>query len=41
MNSTKPKIKYLTQTEAINLFNSIEHSNSCHALRDLAIFRLA
>ncbi|OOP72856.1 tyrosine-type recombinase/integrase [Clostridium beijerinckii] len=41
MNSTKPKIKYLTQTEAINLFNSIEHSNSCHSLRDLAIFRLA
>lgn len=35
------KIKYLTQKEAISLFNSIESSHTSHSLRDLAIFRLA
>ncbi|OOM16401.1 tyrosine-type recombinase/integrase [Clostridium saccharobutylicum] len=39
--NTEPKIKYLTQKEALSLFNSIENSNSCHSIRDLAIFRLA
>jgi site-specific recombinase XerD len=41
MRNTETKIKYLTQNEAIALFNSIESLNSSHSLRDLAIFRLA
>jgi len=39
--STETKIKYLTQKEALSLFNSIENSGSLHSTRDLAIFRLA
>ena len=35
------KIKYLTQQEALKLFNAIENSKSIHTLRDLAIFRVA
>lgn len=41
IKNAETKIKYLTQKEAISLFNSIENSCSCHWLRDLAIFRLA
>ncbi|MVX67114.1 tyrosine-type recombinase/integrase [Clostridium chromiireducens] len=40
-SSTETKIKYLTQKEAISLFNAIENSGSLHSTRDLAIFRLA
>ncbi|EKQ50926.1 MULTISPECIES: tyrosine-type recombinase/integrase [unclassified Clostridium] len=39
--STETKIKYLTQKEAISLFNAIETSGYLHSIRDLAIFRLA
>jgi len=39
--STETKIKYLTQKEALSLFNSIASSGSLHSTRDLAIFRLA
>lgn len=39
--NTETKIKYLTQKEAISLFNSIENSGRLHSIRDLAIFRLA
>lgn len=35
------KIKYLTQEEAINLFDAIKKSDSIHKTRDLAIFRVA
>lgn len=35
------KIKYLTQQEAKNLFNAIISLESVHAIRDLAIFRIA
>ncbi|NMM64926.1 tyrosine-type recombinase/integrase [Clostridium sp. P21] len=35
------KIKYLTQEEAKNLFSAITSLNSIHAVRDLAIFRIA
>lgn len=38
---TSDKIKYLTQQEAIKLFNAIKYSQSSHAIRDLAIFRIA
>lgn len=38
---TDTKIKYLTQEEALSLFNSIESSGNLHSTRDLAIFRLA
>ena len=34
-------IKYLTQNEMRNLFTVIENSTSIHAVRDLAIFRVA
>lgn len=34
-------IKYLTQNEMRNLFYVIENSKSIHAVRDLAIFRVA
>ncbi|OPJ57815.1 tyrosine-type recombinase/integrase [Clostridium chromiireducens] len=40
-SSNETKIKYLTQKEAISLFNAIETSGSLHSTRDLAIFRLA
>ena len=40
MKNTETKIKYLTQKEALSLFNTIENSYSSHSLRDLAIFRL-
>lgn len=40
IKNAETKIKYLTQKEAISLFNSIENCCSCHWLRDLAIFRL-
>ncbi|MFW2486939.1 tyrosine-type recombinase/integrase [Clostridium chromiireducens] len=40
-SSNETKIKYLTQKEAISLFNAIETSDSLHSTRDLAIFRLA
>lgn len=39
--SAETKIKYLTQKEALSLFNSIESCGSLHSTRDLAIFRLA
>lgn len=39
--NTETRIKYLTQKEALSLFNSIENSHSSHSIRDLAIFRLA
>lgn len=39
--SKETKIKYLTQKEALSLFNSIENSTGIHSTRDLAIFRLA
>lgn len=35
------KIKYLTQQEANSLFNAINSLDSVHAIRDLAIFRIA
>lgn len=35
------KVKYLTQQEAAELFNSIEKLGSIHSLRDLSIFRVA
>lgn len=35
------KIKYLTQQEAIKLFNAISSSDSSHSIRDLALFRVA
>lgn len=35
------KIKYLTQEETKNLFNSIKNFDSTHSVRDLAIFRVA
>ncbi len=40
-NSTTNKIKYLTQQEAISLFNAIEVSESVHSVRNMAIFRVA
>lgn len=40
-NSGNKKIKYLTQSELIRLFKSIENYNSSHSIRDLAIFRVA
>ena len=39
--SKETKIKYLTQKEALSLFNSIENSTGIHSTRDLALFRLA
>lgn len=39
--NTETRIKYLTQREALSLFNSIENSHNSHSTRDLAIFRLA
>ncbi|MCC5422406.1 tyrosine-type recombinase/integrase [Clostridium botulinum] len=35
------KMKYLTQQEAIRLFNAIIFSDNSHAVRDLALFRVA
>jgi site-specific recombinase XerD len=35
------KIKYLTQQETFNLFNAISNLKTVHAVRDLAIFRIA
>lgn len=40
MKNAETKIKYLTQKEALSLFNSIENSYTSHSVRDLAIFRL-
>lgn len=40
IKNAETKIKYLTQKEALSLFNSIENSCTSHSLRDLAIFRL-
>lgn len=39
--ATESKIKYLTQQEAAKLFNSIEKPENIHAVRDLALFRIA
>ncbi|MCH3964274.1 MAG: site-specific integrase [Clostridium sp.] len=40
-NNNKDRIKYFTQEEATRLFKAMEKSRSKHALRDLAIFRVA
>lgn len=40
-NCSDNKIKYLTQEEAARLFSTIENSDSLHAVRDLALFRVA
>ena len=39
--NSSTKIKYLTQQEAIRLFNAISSSGSSHSVRDLALFRVA
>lgn len=40
IKNPESKIKYLTQKEALALFNSIEKSQTVHSIRDLAIFRV-
>ncbi|WP_026882569.1 tyrosine-type recombinase/integrase [Clostridium akagii] len=40
-NSGNNKIKYLTQNETTRLFNAIINYESCHSIRDLALFRVA
>lgn len=40
-NSGNEKIKYLTQNETTRLFNAIINYESCHSIRDLALFRVA
>lgn len=40
-NNSSERIKYLTQSEATRLFDSIENSFDTHKTRNLAIFRIA
>lgn len=41
LRKSQTTIKYLTQNEMRNLFDAITNSSSSHAIRDLAIFRVA